>query len=156
MGAVFFYELQGAPLETTLPMLLDKARGQGWRVLVRGTDPALLAQLDAALWQGPVDHFLPHGLAGGPHDADQPILLGDLPAAGFACVMAVGGAAVSAEEALLLARACILFDSAEHAKAQARLQWKTLTDAGIAAQYWAQEDGRWVKKAERDARSAGG
>ena len=155
MGAVFFYELQGAPLETTLPMLLDKARGQGWRVLVRGTDPALLTQLDAALWQGPVDHFLPHGLAGGPHDADQPVLLGDLPATDFACVMAVGGAAVTADEAVQLARACILFDSAEDAKAQARLQWKTLTDAGIAAQYWAQEDGRWVKKAERDARSGG-
>lgn len=155
MGAVFFYELQGAPLETTLPMLLDKARGQGWRVLVRGTDPALLAQLDAALWQGPVDHFLPHGLAGGPHDADQPVLLGDLPATDFACVMAVGGAAVTPEEAVQLARACILFDSAEDAKAQARLQWKTLTDAGIAAQYWAQEGGRWVKKAERDARSGG-
>jgi DNA polymerase III subunit chi len=155
MGAVFFYELQGAPLETTLPMLLDKARGQGWRVLVRGTDPALLTQLDAALWQGPVDHFLPHGLAGGPHDADQPVLLGDLPATDFACVMAVGGAAVTDEEAVQLARACILFDSAENAKAQARLQWKTLTDAGIAAQYWAQEDGRWVKKAERDARSGG-
>ncbi|WP_439507123.1 DNA polymerase III subunit chi [Yoonia sp.] len=155
MGAVFFYELQGGPLETTLPMLLDKARGQGWRVLVRGTDPALLTQLDAALWQGPVDHFLPHGLAGGPHDADQPVLLGDLPATDFACVMAVGGAAVTAEEAAQLARACILFDSAEDAKAQARLQWKTLTDAGIAAQYWAQEDGRWVKKAERDARSGG-
>ena len=155
MGAVFFYELQGAPLETTLPMLLDKARGQGWRVLVRGTDPALLTQLDAALWQGPVDHFLPHGLAGGPHDADQPVLLGDLPATDFACVMAAGGAAVTAEEAVQLARACILFDSAEDAKAQARLQWKTLTDAGIAAQYWAQEDGRWVKKAERDARSGG-
>lgn len=155
MGAVFFYELQGAPLETTLPMLLDKARGQGWRVLVRGTDPALLTQLDAALWLGPVDHFLPHGLAGGPHDADQPVLLGDLPATDFACVMAVGGAAVTAEEAVQLARACILFDSAEDAKAQARLQWKTLTDAGIAAQYWAQEDGRWVKKAERDARSGG-
>lgn len=155
MGAVFFYELQGAPLETTLPMLLDKARGQGWRVLVRGTDPALLTQLDAALWQGPVDHFLPHGLAGGPHDADQPVLLGDLPAIDFACVMAVGGAAVTPEEAVQLARACILFDSAENAKAQARLQWKTLTDAGIAAQYWAQEDGRWVKKAERDARSGG-
>ena len=155
MGAVFFYELQGAPLETTLPMLLDKARGQGWRVLVRGTDPALLTQLDAALWQGPVDHFLPHGLAGGPHDADQPVLLGDLPATDFACVMAVGGAAVTAEEAVQLARACILFDSAEDAKAQARLQWKTLADAGIAAQYWAQEDGRWVKKAERDARSGG-
>ncbi|WP_322888908.1 MULTISPECIES: DNA polymerase III subunit chi [unclassified Yoonia] len=155
MGAVFFYELQGAPLEATLPMLLDKARGQGWRVLVRSTDPALLAHLDAALWQGPVESFLPHGMAGGPHDADQPILLGDVPADGFACVMAVGGAAVTADEANRLARACILFDSAESAKAQARVQWKSLTDAGIAAQYWAQEDGRWVKKAERDARSAG-
>jgi DNA polymerase-3 subunit chi len=153
MGAVFFYELQGAPLEVTLPMLLDKARAQGWRVLVRGTDAALLAQLDEALWHGPVEGFLPHGLAGGPHDAAQPILLGDGPAEGFACVMAVGGAAVTAEEARQLARACILFDSDDSAKAAARLQWKTLTDAGIAAQYWAQEQGRWVKKAERDARS---
>jgi DNA polymerase-3 subunit chi len=155
MGAVFFYELQGAPLEATLPMLLDKARGQGWRVLVRAHDPALLARLDDALWQGPVDSFLPHGLAGGPHDTDQPILLGDLPADDFACVMAVGGASVTPDEASVLARACILFDSADSAKAQARVQWKTLTDAGIAAQYWAQEDGRWVKKAERDGRGEG-
>ncbi|MFN3663143.1 DNA polymerase III subunit chi [Yoonia sp.] len=151
MGAVFFYELQGSPLETTLPMLLDKARGQGWRVLVRSSDANLLARLDDLLWQGPVDAFLPHGLAGGPHDADQPILLGDLPADGFACVMAVGGATVTPDEARALQRACILFDSHDDAKAQARVQWKTLTEAGIAAQYWAQEDGRWVKKAEKPA-----
>ncbi|WP_322892564.1 MULTISPECIES: DNA polymerase III subunit chi [unclassified Yoonia] len=151
MGAVFFYELQGSPLETTLPMLLDKARGQGWRVLVRGNDLALLARLDDLLWQGPVDSFLPHALAGGLHDEDQPILLGDVSATGFACVMAVAGAGVTAEEAAALQRACILFDSHDTAKAQARVQWKTLTDAGIAAQYWAQEDGRWVKKAEKPA-----
>ncbi|MBQ2263374.1 MAG: DNA polymerase III subunit chi [Loktanella sp.] len=153
MGAVFFYELQGSPLETTLPMLLDRARGQGWRVLVRGSDPALLARLDDLLWQGPVDAFLPHGLAGGPHDADQPILLGDVPSDGFACVMAVGGADVTAKEAEALDRACILFDSQDAAKARARVQWKTLTEAGIAAQYWAQEDGRWVKKAEKPAKA---
>jgi len=29
--------------------------------------------------------------------------------------------------------------------------WKALTDGGIAAQYWAQEDGSWVKKAEKSA-----
>ena len=153
MGAVFFYELQGAPLEVTLPMLLDKARGQGWRALVRSSDPDLLARLDEALWQGPVDGFLPHGLAGGPHDGDQPVLLGDLAATGFACVMAVGGAAVTPAEAGDLARACVLFDSHDTAKAQARVQWKTLTDAGIAAQYWAQEGGRWVKKAEKPAKA---
>jgi len=153
MGAVFFYELQGAPLEVTLPMLIEKARGQGWRVLVRGTDPDLLARLDDALWQGAVDAFLPHGMAGGPHDAEQPVLLGDVPAADFACVMAVGGASVTPQEADDLARACILFDSHDTAKAQAWVQWKALTEAGVAAQYWAQEDGRWVKKAERAAKT---
>jgi DNA polymerase III subunit chi len=153
MGAVFFYELHGTPLDATLPMLLDKARGQGWRVLVRSPDAQLLARLDDLLWQGPVDSFMPHGLAGGAHDADQPVLLGDLPATGFACVMAVGGAQITAQEAESLERGCILFDSDASAKAEARIQWKTLTDAGIAAQYWAQEDGRWTKKAERPAKS---
>ena len=33
------------------------------------------------------------------------------------------------------------------ALAHARTQWKSLTEAGVAAQYWAQDDGRWVKKA---------
>jgi DNA polymerase III subunit chi len=151
MGAVYFYQLAGTTVENALPMLLGKARAQGWRVLVRGSDPVLLARLDQTLWQGPADAFLPHGLAGGPHDADQPILLGDLRAKGFDCVMAVAGAAVTAEEAAQIARGCILFDSDEAAKVQARSQWKTLSDAGVALQYWAQEDGRWIKKAENAA-----
>ena len=33
----------------------------------------------------------------------------------------------------------------------ARAQWKALTDAGCAAQYWSEETGRWEKKAERGA-----
>jgi DNA polymerase-3 subunit chi len=151
MGAVFFYELHGSPVEMVLPMLLEKARGQGWRILVRAPDPALLHTLDDLLWQGAIDGFLPHGLSGGPHDADQPILLGDLPADGFDCLMAIGGAAVSATEAAQLQRTCLLFDSDAAPKAAARAQWKSLTDAGIAAQYWAQEAGRWVKKAEKPA-----
>jgi DNA polymerase-3 subunit chi len=131
-------------------MLLGKARGAGWRVLVRGTDQALLARLDDTLWQGPEDGFLPHGLAGGPHDDDQPVLLGDRPAKGFDCVMSVGGAAMTPEEVSALARVCILFDGQDGAAvAEARNQWRTLTEAGCAAQYWAQEDGRWTKKAEK-------
>ena len=31
----------------------------------------------------------------------------------------------------------------------ARGQWKALTDAGCAAQYWSEESGRWEKKAEK-------
>jgi len=151
MGSVFFYHLTDSPLEATLPMLLGKARGAGWRILVRGRDDALLKRLDDVLWQGPEDAFLPHGIAGGPHDADQTVLLGDVPSAGFSCVMSVGGADIASDEVNALERACILFDGHDGAAlAQARAQWKTLTDAGCAAQYWAQDGGRWIKKAEKE------
>ena len=75
MGDVYFYHLTRQPLEHTLPALLGKARQAGWRIAVRGTDAARMAWLDDQLWLGADDAFLPHGLAGGPHDADQPILL---------------------------------------------------------------------------------
>lgn len=152
MGAAFFYHLTDNPLEATLPMLIGKARGAGWRVLVRGRDAAQLGRLDDVLWQGPEDGFLPHGLAGGPHDADQPVLLGDVASDGFACLMSIGGAEVSAEEVSALERTCILFDGHDGAALdRARGQWKALTDAGCAAQYWSEESGRWEKKAERGA-----
>jgi DNA polymerase-3 subunit chi len=151
MGAAYFYHLTDSPLEATLPMLIGKARQAGWRVLVRGSDEVLLKRLDDVLWQRPEEGFLPHGLAGGAHDADQPVLLGDVPAEGFACVMSVGGADVTAAEVGATDRTCILFDGHDNeALQQARGQWKALTDAGCAAQYWAQEEGRWTKKAEKE------
>ncbi|KJZ20253.1 DNA polymerase III subunit chi [Loktanella sp. S4079] len=150
MGAAYFYHLTDSPLEVTLPMLIGKARGAGWRVLVRTPNPMLTKRLDDVLWQGPEDGFAPHGVAGGPHDADQPVLIGDTPTEGFPCVMSVAGAEVTAEEINLAERVCILFDGWDEAALQhARGQWKSLTDAGCAAQYWAQEQGRWTKKAEK-------
>jgi DNA polymerase-3 subunit chi len=110
----------------------------------------LLKRLDDVLWQGPEDGFLPHGMAGGPHDADQPVLLGEGQSDGFGCLMSVGGADVTAAEVGALERVCILFDGHDgDALQHARGQWKALTDVGCAAQYWAQEGGRWVKKAEK-------
>ena len=149
MGAAYFYHLTESPVEATLPMLLGKARSAGWRVLVRGPEP-LVQRIDQVLWDGPADDFVPHGMAGGPHDAEQPILLGvDTSADGFGCVMSIGGADVTAAEVGLSERVCILFDGHDEvALNHARGQWKSLTDAGVAAQYWAQDDGRWVKKAE--------
>jgi DNA polymerase-3 subunit chi len=148
MGAAYFYHLTETPMDRTLPMLLGKATEAGWRVLVRGNDPALLERMDQLLWQ---DGFMPHGLAGGPHDAEQPILFGaGVPATGFDCVMSIAGAEVTADEINAAERTCILFDGYDEAALNfARGQWKTLTDAGCTAQYWAQEDGRWLKKAEK-------
>lgn len=152
MGAAYFYHLTRGPLEETLPVLLGKARGAGWRIAVRGSDPQRMSWLDERLWQGAPDSFLPHGLAGGPHDALQPVLLTTGPEAANApdCVMAVDGSAVSAEEVQALQRVCILFDGTDPEAVQhARTQWKSLTDAGCSAQYWSEESGRWEKKAEK-------
>ncbi|OUS37561.1 DNA polymerase III subunit chi [Rhodobacterales bacterium 56_14_T64] len=152
MGAVFFYHLTLGPLEQTLPVLLDKARGAGWSIAVRGNDPDRMGWLDDRLWQGTKDSFLPHGLQGGPHDALQPILLTTGPEAGNApdCVMSVDGAAVTSKEVDGMQRVCVLFDGTDpEAVQRARGQWKELTDAGCSAQYWSQESGRWEKKAEK-------
>jgi DNA polymerase-3 subunit chi len=152
MGEAYFYHLTRQPLEVTLRVLLEKSLAQPWRVAVRGRTDALLDRLDEALWLG--DGFLPHGRAGGPHDADQPVLLttgqaGNAPE----CLVSVEGAEVRADEVASLARAMILFDGHDDgAKETARAQWRSLTGAGIAAKYWSEESGRWQMAAESGAR----
>jgi len=152
MGAVYFYHLTQHPVEVTLPMLLAKARGAGWRVVVRGRDAARMNWLDEKLWQGADDGFMPHGLADQPHAADQPVLLttGVELANGAQCLMCVDGADVTADEVTLLERVCILFDGNDPAALDlARGQWKALTDADAAAQYWSEASGKWQMQAER-------
>jgi DNA polymerase-3 subunit chi len=95
VGEAYFYHLTRAPLEVTLRVLLEKSLAQPWRVAVRGRTDAVLERLDGQLWLG--DGFLPHGRAGGAHDADQPVLLttgsaGNTPD----CLVSVEGADVTA------------------------------------------------------------
>ena len=107
--------------------------------------------MDALLWQGPDDGFLPHGLAGGAHDTDQPILLTtafDAPN-GAQCLMAIDGAEVTPQEVEAFDRVCVLFDGTrEDAVKAARGQWASLKAAGVAAQYWSEDSGRWEMKAQ--------
>ncbi|SFP47099.1 DNA polymerase III subunit chi [Tranquillimonas alkanivorans] len=151
MGAAYFYHLTRRPLEETLPVLLERARGAGWRVIVRGQTPRRMDWLDEKLWLLGEDSFLPHGLSGGPHDADQPVLLTTGPGNPnrAACLMSVDGADVTPEEVTALERICVLFDGNDaDALDKARGQWRALTKAGCAAQYWSEESGRWEKRAE--------
>ena len=151
MGTAMFYHLTRSTPEQTLAMILPRALAQGWRVMLRGTDVAGLNRLDAQLWHGPDDGFLPHGLAGGDHDADQPILLGT-GAIGNAAqgLVLVDGADTVPDEALGLERVWAVFDGADEAAvAKARGLWTRLTGAGMSAQYWSEEGGKWEKKAEK-------
>lgn len=150
-----FYHLTRSTPQETIATLLPRARAAGWNVMLRGTDQAALQAIDTALWLNPEDSFLPHGLAGGPHDADQPILLGQGAISNAAAgLMLIDGAETTPVEAGALQRVWVLFDGADEAALSgARRLWTTLTSAGLAAQYWSEESGRWEKKTEKAART---
>lgn len=156
MARALFYHLTGDPPEALLPTLIGKALEAGLRVAVRGAGPERMAALDLALWQG--EGFLPHGLAGGPHDADQPALLvwDAAPAPALpnapACLIALDAVPVAVDEAAALERVLVVFDGTDPAQlATARGQWRALTGAGIPAEYWNRDGGRWACKARHPA-----
>ncbi len=151
MGAAYFYHLSEQSLETALTTLIGKARGAGWRVEVRGRERAMIERLDQALWtSAPAEEFPAHGIADGVHDAHQPVLLTlSSERSGAECLMSVDGAPLSPEDVSSVERACLLFDGGDGGAVEAaRAQWRSLTSAGISAQYWSDEGGRWQKKAE--------
>lgn len=151
MGVVMFYHLTRSSVEETLLMLLPRAVAQGWRVMLRGGDRAALEALDTRLWTAESLPFLPHGMEGGPHDADQPVLIGQGAITnGARGLFLIDGAETDPAEARPLERVWLLFDGNDggHLSA-ARQKWKALTEAGLAAQYWSEESGRWEKKAEK-------
>jgi DNA polymerase-3 subunit chi len=142
---VDFYQLGGSPLEQVTSTLAQRLLAEGSRLLVVAEDEGLLARLDRMLWdQGPTN-FIPHGLAGGPDDARQPILLSsqtDAPNLARNMLIADGQ---WRDAALNFDRAFYLFDS--ETLEGARLAWKLLAGRdGVERRYWAQENGKWVRK----------
>ncbi|MCA8869020.1 MAG: DNA polymerase III subunit chi [Rhodobacteraceae bacterium] len=152
MTDILFYHLSRSPLERALPELLEKSLERGWRAVVRGNDPARLEWLDRKLWLGG-GSFLPHGLAGGRHDALQPVLLtSETSAANRPDILfVVDDAAVTPDEIPAFQRVCVVFDGNNVASLEhARGQWKSLTEAAFAAKYWSESDGRWQMKASKN------
>ena len=142
---VDFYQLGGSPLEQVTSTLAQRLLSEGSRLLVVAEDEGLLARLDRMLWdQGPTS-FIPHGLAGGTDDARQPILLSsqtDAPNLARNMLIADGQ---WRDAALNFDRAFYLFDG--ETLEGARLAWKLLAGReGVERRYWAQEDGKWVRK----------
>ena len=141
---VDFYQLGGAPVETVLLRIAQRVTGEGGRLLVVTADEALADRLDTDLWQEPADGFLPHGRAGGPDDARQPILISaDAVAANQARAIALVDG-LWRDEALAFDRAFHFFDDAT--VAAARTAWKALADRdGVTRNFWKQEEGKWAK-----------
>ncbi|HEU4499546.1 MAG TPA: DNA polymerase III subunit chi [Sphingomicrobium sp.] len=142
---VDFYQLGAAQPDGVISAIAGKLIDENQRLLVVGSDEGLLARLDRQLWDQGAASFLPHGLAGGSDDAAQPILLStgtDAPNRARNILIADGE---WREAALAYDRAFYLFDEAT--LEGARLAWKLLAGRdGVERNYWALEDGKWVKK----------
>lgn len=152
MGEVRFYHLTERPLESVLPVLLEKSLERGWRVLVRGTDTGRIEALADHLWRFREDSFLPHGTATDGEAARQPVWLccGAVNPNGANTLFLIDGAEAAPDELAAAEVAAILFDGLdEMALARARLQWRAVTEAGLKAVYWAQSgDGSWTRRHE--------
>ena len=140
-----FYQLGGAPPEQIIASIAGKLLAEDGRLLIVAEDEGLLARLDRALWDQGEPSFLPHGVAGGPDDARQPILLSTSPdAPNLARNMLIADGEWR-EAALTYDRAFYLFDTAT--LEGARLAWKLLSGReGVERRYWAQDGGKWVNK----------
>ena len=143
---VDFYQLAGTPAEQVIASIADKVISSGGRLLVIAGDEAYLARLDRVMWGEGAASFIPHGLAGGPDDARQPVLLSTSPDAPNQARNLLIADGAWRDSALGYERSFYLFDSAS--LDGARLAWKLLAGReGVERRYWAQVDGRWAQQA---------
>ena len=150
MAEVLFYHLTQSSLEDALPQLIGKTMERGWRAILQAVTLERIEALDEHLWTFRDESFLPHGRAGGPRDAEQPLLLtiADDNPNGASVRFYVEGARpdgdISGYE-----RCVVMFDGENPDQlAIARSAWKDLKTSGHDVTYWQQApDRRWLKKA---------
>ena len=151
MTEVLFYHLTDSALEWASPEILEKCVERGLRVTLRASSRERVEALNAHYWTYREDSFLPHGVAADGDPATQPIYLTDGAETPNdpQVLMLVDGAEEAPEKMAPFERVVIMFDGHDaEAVDRARAQWRAVTGAGLKAVYWAQEDRRWVKKAE--------
>jgi DNA polymerase III subunit chi len=140
-----FWQVTDDPIEKVVTLIAKRAVGQGERVLVVCADAEQRAVIARALWQaGPSDSFLANGEAGAPGADKQPILLSDDLAAsnGASHVILADG---TFRDSPGFARVFLLFPP--DAAPAARQAWRAQDGRDdVERAYYAQEDGRWVKK----------
>lgn len=142
---VDFYQLGGTPPEPVIASLAQKVLSADGRLIVIAEDEAYLARLDRMLWDQGTTSFIPHGLAGGPDDAREPILLSTSPDAPNLARNALIADGIWRESVLSYDRSFLLFD--DSTLKGAREAWKSLAGRdGVERRYWALESGKWVQK----------
>lgn len=150
---VDFYQLTRDPAEELVPVLAEKTLLSGNKLAVIAAEQVLRDNISDQLWTRKPESFLAHDMAGGKHDAFQPILL-------------MSAAPEKAQEFANRAKFLIIADGqwrfnllhndyqlerifylfAPQQIDEARSSWKSLKDnAGLTRHYWRQEGKRWIE-----------
>lgn len=139
-----FWQYTHDPLEKVVALIAKRTLAEGERVLIVSDDSDQRAAIARALWQAGPDSFLANGEADAPGADRQPILLSAAPVAanGATHLILADG---QFRDAPGFARIFLLFPA--DLAPQARQAWRAQDGReGVERSYFAQEDGRWVKK----------
>jgi DNA polymerase-3 subunit chi len=148
VAEIGFYHLLSTPLERALPRLLERARAQGYRIVVRAASSERVEHLNALLWTYDEASFLAHGSARDGNPASQPIWLSDGQDNPNDAAMLVLLDGVEAEDLASFARCADFFDGNDDAAvASARERWRRAAASGHTLTYWQQTAAGWEKKA---------
>lgn len=147
MADIGFYHLLTTPLDRALPRLLERARAQGHRIVIRAASPERVEHLNALLWTYDEGSFLPHGAARDGNPAAHPIWLSERAENpnGATILFLVDG--VEAHDIAEFTRCIDMFDGNDEAAVEAaRARWRKAQAAGHALTYWQQTGSGWEKK----------
>jgi DNA polymerase-3 subunit chi len=148
MAEIGFYHLLSTPLERALPRLLERARQQDLRIVIRAGSSERVEHLNSLLWIYDEASFLAHGSQRDGNAAEQPIFLShkDENPNGATVLFLVDG--VEAGDLGGFARCLDLFDGNDtDAVEAARNRWRAAQAAGHTLTYWQQTGTGWEKKA---------
>ena len=147
MAEIGFYHLLATPLERALPRLLERARAQDYRIVVRAASSERIEHLNALLWTYDEASFLPHGSARDGNAESQPIWLSERAENPNGAAMLVLVDGVEAEDLSAFSRIADMFDGNDPAAVEAaRERWRRAAAAGHSLTYWQQTAGGWKKK----------
>lgn len=148
---IWFYHLESASVEETLPPLVEKCLDRGWRAQVLSPSAERLQVLDSHLWTWKSNSWLPHHSPGAVDGYLSPVelvaspVVETEPTKAAEAIFLLDGASWAALEGV--ARIFVLFDGRDpDTVSHARRQWRVAKEAGLLPTYWRQgEDGRWAK-----------
>jgi DNA polymerase-3 subunit chi len=141
-----FWQLSRDPVERVVALIAERTRGAGEKLLVVAESEAQRGAIGRALWEAKPESFLANGDAAAPHAERQPILLSNecRPVNGARYAVLADGTWRDAAEQF--ERAFLLFG--EEGIEAARATWRQFDGReNVERSYYAQEDGKWVKKA---------